>query len=29
METFDVDADGLALWDGCKREVGEEVHEPA
>jgi gluconolactonase len=29
METFAVDADGLPLWDGRRREVRKEVHEPA
>jgi gluconolactonase len=29
METFDVDSDGLPLWDGHKREIREEVHELA
>ena len=29
METFTVDCDGLPLWDGSRREIQKEVHEPA
>jgi gluconolactonase len=29
MEAFQVDCDGLPLWDGCRREMTEETHERA
>jgi sugar lactone lactonase YvrE len=29
METFAVGCDGLSLWDGLRREVHGELHEPA